>query len=351
MVWITLLVKHEPFRFCLTVNKCYHCVIERTHDSVMVVVVGVGGVLDADGDGERAAGADPAAVGSAGRVEAPRDGADDEHEGAARADQGPRVGTLSFHLFYVFLRHLFNPLYVLLRHLFSPLNLRHLLNPLNVILRHLFNPIKARYLFNPFNVLLRHLLDLFCDICWIHDTVYVSTTKKLFLPPTNEVWGKVICLQVCVCPQRGCLVLGGVPGLGGAWWRPPRTATAADGTHPTGMHSCYGRLFILRREVVHDPLFVIFTSCLFYDMRLIRFTLFLRQANRQLQKDPTTEIQQLQEELIACKLREAEANLSMKELRQRVADLDKYWQVSTRLRAHSHVAIANAKFSSLRAAS
>ena len=25
---------------------------------------------------------------------------------------------------------------------------------------------------------------------------------------------------------------------GGAWWRPSRTATAAGGTHPTGMHSC-----------------------------------------------------------------------------------------------------------------
>ena len=24
----------------------------------------------------------------------------------------------------------------------------------------------------------------------------------------------------------------------GAWWRPPQTATAAGGTHPTGMHSC-----------------------------------------------------------------------------------------------------------------
>ena len=30
----------------------------------------------------------------------------------------------------------------------------------------------------------------------------------------------------------GCLVPGSV------WWRPPRTATAAGGTHPTGMHSC-----------------------------------------------------------------------------------------------------------------
>ena len=68
----------------------------------MVVVVGVGGVLDADGDRERAAGADSAAVGSAGRVEAPGDRADDEHEGAAQADQGPRVGMVLFDLFYVF---------------------------------------------------------------------------------------------------------------------------------------------------------------------------------------------------------------------------------------------------------
>ena len=34
------------------------------------------------------------------------------------------------------------------------------------------------------------------------------------------------------CPQGGCL-LGGVPG-----GDPPGTATAAGGTHPTGMHSC-----------------------------------------------------------------------------------------------------------------
>ena len=35
-------------------------------------------------------------------------------------------------------------------------------------------------------------------------------------------------------PVWGCLALGG------AWWRPPtpRMATAAGGTHPTGMHYC-----------------------------------------------------------------------------------------------------------------
>ena len=34
---------------------------------------------------------------------------------------------------------------------------------------------------------------------------------------------------------------GGMPALGGAWWRPPQTATAAGRTHPTGMHSCSER--------------------------------------------------------------------------------------------------------------
>ena len=31
---------------------------------------------------------------------------------------------------------------------------------------------------------------------------------------------------------------------GGTWWRLPRAATAAGGTHPTGMHSCYDLFFI-----------------------------------------------------------------------------------------------------------
>ena len=71
----------------------------------------------------------------------------------------------------------------------------------------------------------------------------VSFTK--LLPPANEVWGKVICLQVCVCPQGWvCLLLGGVwsagSGSGGCLVKtpPPTTATAPGGTHPTGMHSC-----------------------------------------------------------------------------------------------------------------
>ena len=103
----------------------------------------------------------------------------------------------------------------------------------------------------------------------------------IYLPPANEVWGKVICLQVCVCQQGGACFGGvwsggsgagwvpgprGVPALGGACSRgvwplggawslgvpgprgcllpggclvgTPRTATAVAGTHPTRMHSC-----------------------------------------------------------------------------------------------------------------
>ena len=76
-------------------------------------------------------------------------------------------------------------------------------------------------------------------------------------------WGKVIFSQASVILSRagdGCLLSDGVPGLGGlpgvggvpgwggclvwgpglggALWRPPGMATAASGTHPTGMHSC-----------------------------------------------------------------------------------------------------------------
>lgn len=42
---------------------------------------------------------------------------------------------------------------------------------------------------------------------------------------------------------------------------------------------------------------------------------------------PSNQVASLQEELILVKLREAEANLSMKELRQKVADLEQTWQV------------------------
>ena len=59
-------------------------------------------------------------------------------------------------------------------------------------------------------------------------TLYIQNARAngalCSLPPANEVWGKVICLQACVClqggvpgprvclPPGGCLLRGGVPG-------------------------------------------------------------------------------------------------------------------------------------------
>ena len=118
-----------------------------------------------------------------------------------------------------------------------------------------------------------------------------SYWNAFLLPPTNEVCGKVIFSQACVMNsvQRGdawsqggawscgvpgpggmpgprgclvpgeglvpggcliqggegawsggCLVWGRMPGQGGRkGGEPPGMATAAGGTHPTGMHSCF----------------------------------------------------------------------------------------------------------------
>ena len=82
----------------------------------------------------------------------------------------------------------------------------------------------------------------------------------LYLPPANEVWGKVICLHLCHSVHGGCLVPGGLvlggsrpgvmPGPGGVpgprgcpGGETPQTATVAGGTHPTGMHSSFRRFF------------------------------------------------------------------------------------------------------------
>ena len=53
----------------------------------------------------------------------------------------------------------------------------------------------------------------------------------------------------------------------------------------------------------------------------------MTQAKNELQREPSEELRNLQEELVACKLREAEANLSMKELRQKVTDVERHWEV------------------------
>ena len=59
------------------------------------------------------------------------------------------------------------------------------------------------------------------------------------------------------------------------------------------------------------------------------FTMLIgRQTHRQSADGPRVELATLQEELIAVRMREAEAQLAVKELRQRVHDLDTVWQVS-----------------------
>lgn len=58
---------------------------------------------------------------------------------------------------------------------------------------------------------------------------------------------------------------------------------------------------------------------------------WFKQANRELQRDPSVEVERLQEELIACKMREAEANLSLKELTHNVHDLQRHYQVRVHL--------------------
>ncbi|CAG2238652.1 EVI5 [Mytilus edulis] len=52
----------------------------------------------------------------------------------------------------------------------------------------------------------------------------------------------------------------------------------------------------------------------------------LEDTNVQLQRAPSNDIQNLQEELIAVKLREAEANLGLKEMRQTVHELESMWE-------------------------
>ena len=62
----------------------------------------------------------------------------------------------------------------------------------------------------------------------------------------NEV-AKVMFLQVCVCPwgRGSASVHVGIPSR--EQTPPQQTATAADGTHPTGMHSCLFCVLIFRQ--------------------------------------------------------------------------------------------------------
>ena len=89
----------------------------------------------------------------------------------------------------------------------------------------------------------------------LHSTE-MSSCLRISLSPATKLGQGYIFTGMCDSVHRGCLVPGGVcsrgeclvpggclapegvpgPGTGGD---PPETATAAGGTHPTGMHSCY----------------------------------------------------------------------------------------------------------------
>ena len=86
--------------------------------------------------------------------------------------------------------------------------------------------------------------------CVINSFCVINFIEQLsLLPPATKLRQGYVFTRVCdsvhggVC-SGGCLVRGGsapraVPGLGGFVESPPVTATAAGGTHPTGMHSCF----------------------------------------------------------------------------------------------------------------
>ena len=59
------------------------------------------------------------------------------------------------------------------------------------------------------------------------------------------VWSWRGCLLLEGGCSGGCLLLGGCLVWGVPGGDPPRTATAAGGTHPTGMHSCNKLDFVL----------------------------------------------------------------------------------------------------------
>lgn len=70
---------------------------------------------------------------------------------------------------------------------------------------------------------------------------------------------------------------------------------------------------------------VLFHFILFHKCKTPKLNLLLLQRNNSLPDE--NNIARLQEELIAVKLREAEAVMGLKELRQQVKDLEEHWQV------------------------
>ena len=75
----------------------------------------------------------------------------------------------------------------------------------------------------------------------------VRKTLSSFLPPATKLWQGYVFKGVCDSVHRGggmhgrgMCVTGGMRGRGACVAR--ETTTAADDTHPTGMHSCLSEL-------------------------------------------------------------------------------------------------------------
>jgi septal ring factor EnvC (AmiA/AmiB activator) len=81
-------------------------------------------------------------------------------------------------------------------------------------------------------------------------------------------------------------------------------------------------------EVLHETVNRLSEVCyikFFYGY--IIFILISLKENRRLQSKPNSEIASLQEELTLVKMRDAEAQVNMNEVRQRIADLNREWQL------------------------
>ena len=68
---------------------------------------------------------------------------------------------------------------------------------------------------------------------------YVSYWNSVLLPPAKEVWGKVMCLQACVCPREGACSSGGCLLRGVPGGDPP------DG-YCCGWYASYWNAFLLQ---------------------------------------------------------------------------------------------------------
>ena len=66
-----------------------------------------------------------------------------------------------------------------------------------------------------------------------------------------------------------------------------------------------------------------------YKIKRYSFFTYLLYWQAQNEMDANTDISALHEDLIACKLREAEANMAIKELQHQLFEVEKHWQVGT----------------------